>query len=250
MTTHQRFVLDENRNVIDTLDPTDRKGYCHEGDSEDQAHLRDCILVVRLSDLVDGLITREFNRDSHAIWRAIISVIRASRLNMTNSGNIENKSNETLKRKESGLHQITSLSLFFDDVKRLLRDLYGDNDSEGLEQVSRAVFVVAEEFLRYVRKDLWQEHQDAWAWDYIRGIGVPEGYGISGSDHRCGMRAIHDLELRARLVSENPFAFSRYTLEFIKLWRENTAPASAENLMEAGIGITLAGHDETEEVPF
>lgn len=115
------------------------------------------------------------------------------------------------------LHEVTSLSLFCDDVERVLRDLYGDLDSQALENILRGVLDIVEEFTKFVRRDLWQEHQDANHWDYGGGYGLPEGYGISGSDYRGGMWACGNLRIRAREVSGNPSAFSKYTVDGNKL---------------------------------
>ena len=50
-------------------------------------------------------------------------------------------------------------------MERLLRDLYCDIESDVLDSVLNAIFVIVEEFSQYVRKDLWQEHDDAMNWD-------------------------------------------------------------------------------------
>jgi hypothetical protein len=225
----ERFVLDEKRDVIDKLNSIGRKGYCHEGSPEDQFHLRERVLMVRLGELVDALIInlepeqtdrwgntyQPFNKERHAIWLAIYYAITASRLNALEPAvSIQNRFDGTLKRRKIGLQEFTSLSLFRDDVERLLRDLYGDIKDDALDKVLSAIFVIVQEFTQYVRKDLWQEDQDATDWDYIWGIGLPEGCGISGSDHRRAMKAVDELRIRAREVRKNPSAFSKYTVEF------------------------------------
>jgi hypothetical protein len=78
-----------------------------------------------------------------------------------------------------------------------------------------------EAFTKYARADLYKEHDDAVNFDYTLGIGVPEGYGISGSDWRRGMRAKFDLIVRAYDVRANPSAFSKYTVEFAKRFGEH-----------------------------
>jgi len=238
MTTNQRFVLDENRYVIDKPNPAGNPVLYYYGDDtpKDEIRLRESLLFRRLGKLVDDLIInlqpehedcfgnkyRPFNSDSHAIWWAISVAIRASHLNTLNPAeSIRNRFDGKLKRQKDGLQEFTSLSLFRDDVERLLRDLYGDIDSEALDQILRAVLGIVQEFTRYVRNDLWKEHEDAMDWDYIRGIGVPEGYGISGSEWRRGMIAISDLAARAREVLKNPSAFSEYTVEFAKYYEQN-----------------------------
>jgi hypothetical protein len=44
--------------------------------------------------------------------------------------------------KAAGFLRVTSLWLFRDDVERLLRDLYGDVESDALDRVLGAVFAV------------------------------------------------------------------------------------------------------------
>jgi hypothetical protein len=230
MAIHQRFVLDEDRYVIDSLNPGGQKGCHHEGSPENQSCLRERVLMARLGKLVGDLIInlqpenedaggnkyKPFNIERHSIWWAICVAIRSSQLNALDSSvSIENKFDGKLKNRKNGMQEFTSLSLFRDDVERLLRDLYGDIDSETLDQVLCAVFTIVQEFTRYVRKDLWQEHHDAVNFDYAGGIGVPEGYAISGSEWRCGMIAIDNLRVRAREVRKNPAAFSKYTVEFM-----------------------------------
>jgi hypothetical protein len=225
----ERFVLDEKRNVIDTLNPTERKGYCHVDTPEDQGHLRERALMVRLAELVDDLIVnlepeqmdqrgntyRPFNNESRSIWHAIYCAIMASRLNTLEPAmSIKNRFDGTLKRRRTGLQAFTSLSLFRDDVERLLRDLYGDIEGDELDGVLNAIFVIIKEFTQYVRKDLWQEHQDAMDWDYIWGIGLPDGYNLSGSDHGRAREALANLRVDVREVRRNPSAFSKYTIEF------------------------------------
>jgi len=89
--------------------------------------------------------------------------------------------------------------------------------------------------------DLWKEHEDAVEWDYIWGIGVPEGCEISCSEFRRGMIAISDLGVRAREVRDNPAAFSKYTVEFVNFY-EQTIPDKVNKLEALDI--------ETFEVPF
>src|SRR5215475_1965855 len=51
-----RFTLDERRRVIDAVNLANSgKGYCHEGDSEDDRHLRQRVLMVLLGEKMDKL---------------------------------------------------------------------------------------------------------------------------------------------------------------------------------------------------
>src|SRR5262249_49105629 len=102
----------------------------------------------------------------------------------------------------------------------LLRDLYGDFESEALDSVVLAVFQIVQQFARYVRPELWKEHDDAEDLDYMFGIGVPEGCGISGSEFGRGMAAKFSLIHRVREVNANLSTVSEYTSEFAKLFAE------------------------------
>jgi len=233
MSIHRRFALDQNRYVIDKMNPANSgKGYCHQGTSEDDRHLRERVLMVRLGDMLDKLIINRkaaqkypitgkeyqpFNEESHAILEAILGAIHSSHLNTLDpSLSVWHKSDGRPRREKNGMQDFTSLSLFRDDVESLIRDLYGDIGNEALERVLCAVFTIVREFTRYVRIDLWKEHSDAEERDYSVGIGMPEGCGLSGSEWRRGMVARDDLAARAREVRANPSAFSEYTVEFVK----------------------------------
>jgi len=147
--------------------------------------------------------------------RSVYYAISASRLNTLEPAlSIQNRFEGTLRRQKASLQEVTSLSLFRDDVERLLRDLYGDREGDAMDKVLDAVLVIALEFAQFVRKDLYDEHHCAMDWDYNLGIGVPDGYGISGSDHRRGHEALNELRVRVREVRKNPSAFNKYTVEF------------------------------------
>jgi hypothetical protein len=233
MTTNHRFSLNEARYIIDVQNPAnDGKGYCSEGQPEDGFYLRERVLQVRLSEVLSALIIptepmkrdrfgreyQPYNEEAHSIWWALLGAIKASHLNgLDPLLSTQHQFDGTLKREKEGMQDITSLSLFVDDVERLLRDLYGEFDSQAIERVRRAVFTIVDEFTKYMRKDLWKEHRDAVNVDYVCGIGLPaEGCGISSSDHWRANQSAHDLALRAHTVRANPTSFSNYTVEFVK----------------------------------
>jgi hypothetical protein len=230
----RRFALDEKGYVIDAVNPANSgKYYCHEEDPGDR-HLRERILMGRLFEMSGLLIinlrpTTKYpsgeyqpaNEEGHAISMAILAAIRASHLNTLDPKlSIQSRFDGTLKRQAKGNQDLTSLSLFCDDVERLLRDLYGDIESEALNSVRRAVFSIVQELTKYVRTDVWKEHSDAEDLDYILGIGVLPDCGINGSDWRRGMTAKATLFRRVREVNANPSIFSEYTREFAKLFAE------------------------------
>jgi hypothetical protein len=256
MSNNRRFALDEKRNVIDAVNATNSgKAYCHEGDPEDDKYLRERVLLIRLSGMIKKLIINlrprqklpsgeeyePFNEESDSIWLALLYTIRASHLNTFDPTiSTRHKFDGKLRRQKKHTQDFTSLSLFRDEVECLLRDLYGDVDSEALESIVWAVFRIVEEFTKYVRPDLWKEHQDAEALDYMFGIGLPEGYGINGSVWRRGMVAKADLIHRARVVNANPSTYSEYTREFAKLFAEQW-DCTKEHEWETGMptGSTL-----------
>ena len=237
MITNCRFALDEKRYVIDLLNPANSgKGYCHKGDPEDDKYLRERVLMVRLGEMLDKLIInlrpmqklpsggeyKPHNEESFAIWWAMLDTIRASQLNTFDSAlSIQHKFDGKLKRQKKHTQDFTSLALFRDDVECLLRDLYGDFESEALDSVVLAVLRIVQQFARYVRPDLWKEHDDAEKFELIRfGTGLLEGEGISSSQFHSGMDAKADLFNRVREVNANQSTVSEYTIEFAKLFAE------------------------------
>jgi hypothetical protein len=236
MSINCRFALDERRNVIDAVNVANSgKAYCHEGDPEDDKHLRERVLQIGLAEMLEKLIInvrptlkhrsgegyQPFNEERHAIWVAILGAIRASHLNSFDpTMSIQHNFDGKLRRRKKCTQDFTSLSLFRDDVECLLRDLYGDVESEALDSVVLAVFRIVQEFTRYVRPDLWKEHRDAEDLDYMLGIGVPEGCGISGSEWRRGMAAKSSLIHRVREVNARLSTFSEYTIEFANLFAQ------------------------------
>jgi hypothetical protein len=169
------------------------------------------LLWTRLADLVEGLIVNRnslevlpngktyqpYCEERHSILRALYKAIKASHLNTLDVAlSLQHKFDGQLRREKKGMQDYTSLSLFVDDVECLLRDLYGDCDQQGIDPLRRAVLAIVEEFTKYVCKDLWEEHQSAQDIDYVFGIGLPDGWGISGSDHRRMLWAAAAAEAR------------------------------------------------------
>jgi hypothetical protein len=161
------------------------------------------------------------NEEANSIWMALFYTIRASHLNTFDpTMSIQHKFDGKLRRQKKHTQDFTSLSLFRDEVECLLRDLYGDVESEALDSIVWAVFNIVEEFTKYVRPDLEKERHDAWSLDYSFGIGLQEGDCLQSSDVSRGITAKRDLIHRARVVNANPSTFSEYTREFAKLFAE------------------------------
>jgi hypothetical protein len=155
------------------------------------------------------------------MWWAMLDTIKASHLNTFDPAlSVQHKFDGRLKRQKKHTRDFTSLALFRDEVECLLRDLYGDFESEALDSVVLAVFRIVQQFAHYVRPELWKEHDDAEMFDYILfGPGV-EGCGISSSEFRRGMNAKANLFNRVREVDATQSTVSEYTVEFAKLFAE------------------------------
>jgi hypothetical protein len=234
VTEQQRFSIDENSYLVDRLNPANsgKVTVFHSFEKvDDEKCLREKLLYSFLADLVGHLIVNsnptvkltgeEYRKERHTISWALYTAVQASHLNTLDiAQTCEHRFSGEPKRKKEGMQDFTSLSLFADDVERLLRDLYGDGNNEAIDLVRRAVFQIVQGFTQFVRKDLWQEHNDAETFDYINGIGLPEGCGLSGSDLRRAWRAAVDVAIRARTVRANPTAFSKYTVAFVKVLAE------------------------------
>src|SRR5262249_37083188 len=109
---------------------------------------------------------KPYNEESFAILWAMLATIRASHLNMFDPAlSIQHKFDGKLRRQKKHTQDFTSLALFRDDVECLLRDLYGDFESEALDSVVLAVFRIVQQFAHYVRPELWKEHDDAEEFD-------------------------------------------------------------------------------------
>jgi hypothetical protein len=240
MTSNCRFVLNGNRFIVDTLNDAlnstnDWHYWLRESELEDEKHLRERVLLRRLHDPINKLITNhrpvkklfmgeEYQPPNEAaddIQWAIFHAIRAAHLNtFAPEISVQNRSTGRPKRQKIGTRDFASLSLCCEDIELLLRDLYGDVDGEAMDSALYAVRVIVEGFAKYARKDLWQEKEDAMDFDYSLGIGVPHGCGISGSEHGRGIRAKANLILRASEVLADPRSFSEYTVEFAKRFNQ------------------------------
>src|SRR5262249_41840634 len=116
MTINSRFYLDEKRYVIDTLNPANSgKAYCHDWDREDERNLRERVVMVSLSGVIEKLIINlkpmqklpsgeeyePHNEESFAIWWAILDTIKASHLNTFDPAlSIQQKFNGKLRRQK------------------------------------------------------------------------------------------------------------------------------------------------------
>lgn len=236
---NRRFQLDEKGNVADKLCWLSKVPWC----SSDERHptqieLRERVLEHHLLNLVDDLASANpivLHSDGHhrrsrseevfSLFRVLHSVIRSSKLSKIPSEvSSKRRSSGRCRPRGQGRQTTTSLRLFVDDVERLLRNIYGASECRQIERLCDCLLVVTREFTRHIKTDLYEEHCAAETIDFgFSGIGIPDGYGISGSDFRSAQMACFDLELRARAVCANPNRFSKYTVEFANVFLRDCA---------------------------
>jgi hypothetical protein len=219
-----RFVITGDGRIIDRLNLCGAAGYWHEGDPKDQRYLREQILRMGLINLLDELMPdrrRDQSPGPELVSDAIFHAILASHLNMSEPSGLYRTRSNNLNKDKISLRDFSSISLYIDDVECLLRNLYGDSDSEALLCILSAVQAIVVQCAQSSGDDLWQEYENAGDFDWSRGIGLPEGYGISGSWHASGSRGLSNLLTRVSEVLTNASAFSTYTFRFAKHCAEN-----------------------------
>ena len=229
MPAAQRFFVNEDSYIVDMLRGTSDVHWWDHYGPKDEKKLRELVLSCRLHELVKELINPNEKDDYDGEWgeyldiaNALDETICASRLNELDVAlSLQARFDGKLKRKQIGTQDHTSLSLFCDDVERLLRDFYGETDDQAIDKLLRAVFLIVKGFTRHVRHDLWQEHKDAMDWDYGFGIGMPDGDAIHSSDYWRARKAYHNLALRVLDIRNYPAGFSKYTIAFVKWMGEN-----------------------------
>src|SRR5262249_23271754 len=119
-------------------------------------------------------------------------------------------------REKVGIQDYTSLSLFVDDVERLLHDLYGESDNQAIERTRHAVLSIVERLAKHTCNELYQELEYARDIDLMSGIGVLEGYCLGSCEFSRALVADQELASRACAVRASPAIFSKYTVEFVK----------------------------------
>jgi hypothetical protein len=214
----RRFSLDDRGYVTDKANPGDDRKYKYHGEPDpSDKDVRGYLLWRRLNDLVPKLIVES---KTELVGRSLVymlrAVIEASQLNILDPSLAIDHPFKGKLRKKNGIGDYTSISLFIRDVERLLRKLYGDLDSKALEELLEAIRLIVDEFAVYVNPDLRLECSCADDYDYGNGIGVPEGYCVSSSQHRDAWEAERALAIRAMQVSTNPGAYGRYTKRFVR----------------------------------
>jgi hypothetical protein len=228
----ERFFYDyKDCAIIDRCNP-DTESEIHYFDYQpEQFDMRKILLLNRLRRLAEDFI---INRDPpQTDWRgeswlpasdqagglaaSLFNAIIASALNTVDpSQGMQLRFNGQLKRDNANLRDVTSLSLFCEDVEKVLRDLYGDVNDKMLADLLNAVSVIATQFVKSARNELWQEHNNARDW------------GCLYIEDARRYAALEELKGRVRDVTEDPAKHSKYTVEFARLFEESMVTDDAE----------------------
>jgi hypothetical protein len=213
---NKRFLLDSQGKILDkahpeyrTEDPFDMNQYTNKPHG-DELHLRIGVLVRRLERLVPQLVQgngakRERRALSNELPYILADITQASQLNVQDvQGSLQNSFKGRLKHRKTELCELTSISLFVDDVERLLRDLRS------------TTLTISSHLL----PDLGAEHEAAFCVDRGAGRGLLPGEGVSTRMVRDGIEAAEMLIGRARTVLSSQSEYGRYTVGFAKALNE------------------------------
>jgi hypothetical protein len=125
-----------------------------------------------------------------------------------------------LKHRKTEIRELTSISIFIDDVERLLRDMYGDTDGNDLGAVLQAITSTIVALSTYILPDLAAEYNMARAVDIGAGRGLDPGDGVSSMTVRNSLEPAEMLILRARKILSFESKYGRYTVCFAKALKE------------------------------
>jgi hypothetical protein len=216
--TNRRFIVGDNRNVVDRAYPRNGRKYKYYGDpSDSDSDIRVSIFAREIRRLLPKLIVGSKGRPIRwSLANMIDAAIRPSQINSSDPLlALQHPFNGKLRSKE-GMSDYTSISLFMRDVERLLRELYGDLDRAEFDMTLCAIREIVLGFVSFVRPELRAEYYDADSIDYAVGIGRPEGYGLSSSQHGAASMASIVLAVRKLQVFSDPTAHAPYTIRFVK----------------------------------
>jgi hypothetical protein len=230
-----RFYVGDKRWIIDRVNRANSRLYrIQPGEPEHEEHLRESVLLVRLERLLGKLHGpsaakrdkrgRKRRRFEKALWVLldVLVAVGASHMSEQSAARLPHQRfNGQLRRDSEHFGGITSLALFFDDIKLLMRDLYGDFDQSAASAVRYALYTVLCKCLRSLPKDIWKEHRDAEIIDLgWYGVGLPPGDGISMHNLWQADETANDLARRVRAFRANPKAYSKYTYQFVHILDE------------------------------
>jgi hypothetical protein len=229
---NKRFLLDNQGGIFDKLHPesgTEHVVYMNAFNNkpyDDDLHLRSGVLFRRLETLVPELCRgngrkRDRKTLSYKTCGLVPDIIQASQLNRRDVRvSLQRPFNGKLKYRKTEVRELTSISLFIDDVERLLRDLYGDTDGDDLSAVILAIRSVVVALSTYILPDLAAEYNTAFAVDIGAGRGLDPGDGVSSRMVRESIEPAEMLISRARKVLSSESEYGRYTVSFAKALKE------------------------------
>jgi hypothetical protein len=229
---NRRFILDSSGKIVDKLHPERHpetayyfNPYTHKP-YDDEPHLRTGVFCRRLGPLVLELAKgngskRQRKAFSNELSVLLTSIVEASQLNREAvQTSLQSPFRGKLRHRKTKLLELTSISLFVDDVERLLRDLYGDVNSDSRNDLIAAIRSTALTLSFYLLPDLKAEYVDARTVDSGAGRGLPPGDGVSSFMLRSALEAAQDLVLRVRKVLSSQGEYGRYTVGFANALRE------------------------------
>jgi hypothetical protein len=169
-TTLRRFVLSNERNIIDVCHPETMvpsyMNYNRRATSveeleikyDDDLHLREVVLKARLQELAGKLLKRPDQAGwlESLLWEIIVASQLNRRAVPISAGR---DAKRKVKRKKNLISPDCSISRFIVDVERLLTDLYGDAEGEDFHDLMLAVEGTVMKVLRGWDPDLWLEYQ-------------------------------------------------------------------------------------------
>jgi hypothetical protein len=226
--------------------------------------LRESVLIRRVNDFVDKLLVNKQpvvngrwgdepfqpeNPKNFPLALAIFYAVKASHLNIREvAASLEHKFGGKLRRKSKGWQDTTSIGLFINEVECLLRNLYGDFDDDAVESTREAISVIVQQFLRFIRNDLWLEHESAQDIDDSYNMEPLLDQGFCGGDIlRYADQGAAYLFDWVRDFRRNPSAFGQYTASFLKAYESKCART---NLGTANEFIDFAATDSNNVLQF
>jgi hypothetical protein len=227
----KRFLLDSQGRISDKAHPeyrTETPYYMNPLSCKpygDEPRLRTGFFVRRLERLIPELTQGNGSKRQRRgffteLPDLLCAILEPSQLNRRDvRASLRKPFNGRLKQKTE-LQEFTSISLFIDDVERLLRDLYGDVDSDRFNDLVAAMKLTTLTLSSHLLPDLEAEHNTAFLVDRGAGRCLPPGDGVSKWMVTDGVEAGEELILRVRAVLSSASAYGRYTVGFAKALNE------------------------------
>jgi hypothetical protein len=252
---NKRVMLDSSGKIVDKvhpeysaetpcyMDPSSCKPY------RDQQQLRSGLFLRRLEQLIPKLTKGNGRkRQTRAFYdelpELLLSILEPSQLNRrAGRTSLRKPFRGKLRHRKTELQELTSISLFIDDVERLLRDLYGDVDSDRINDLVAAMKLTTLTLSSYLLPDLRAEHNTAFLIDRGAGRCLPPGDGVSTCMLTDGVDAAKELIGRVRAILSSANAYGRYTVgsanalrkywPAVREWRRppKTVPAAIASLL-------------------